>query len=256
MIELENVVQHYGVRPVLKGINLRINKGELVAVLGPNGMGKSTLLACMAGVLQPQHGTVKINGLLRRSSVENEIAIRRAAVYLPDQAFLPGERTVREWILAVGRLYEIDEDRLLAHADRLLNLFNMTDQADAPIRSCSAGQKKKAALSAALITETPLLLLDEPFSGGLDPSGLLALKRVLRRLVREQHCTVVLTSPVPEIVEEIADRIAILIDGQITAFDSVEGLRRQTRKTGSLGQVLEEILYPETAEKLADYFQE
>src|SRR5688500_16193349 len=121
MIELENVIQHYGVRPVLKGINLRINKGELVAVLGPNGMGRSRLLACMAGVLQPQHGTVKISGLARRSSVENEIAIRRAAVYLPDQAFLPGERTVREWILAVGRLYEIDEDRLLSHADRLLN---------------------------------------------------------------------------------------------------------------------------------------
>jgi ABC-type multidrug transport system ATPase subunit len=256
MIELENVTQHYGVRPVLKGINLRINRGELVAVLGPNGMGKSTLLACMAGVLQPQHGTVTINGLVRRSSVENEIAIRRTAVYLPDQAFLPGERTVREWILAVGRLYEIDEDRLLSHSDRLLNLFNMTDQADAPIRSCSAGQKKKAALAGALISETPLLLLDEPFSGGLDPSGLLALKRVLQRLVREQDCTVVLTSPVPEIVEEIADRIAILIDGRITAFDSVEGLRRQTRKTGSLGQVLEEILYPETSEKLADYFQE
>jgi ABC-type multidrug transport system ATPase subunit len=256
MIELENVVQHYGVRPVLKGINLRINKGELVAVLGPNGMGKSTLLACMAGVLQPQHGTVKINGISRRSGVENEIAIRRTAVYLPDQAFLPGERTVREWILAVGRLYEIDEDRLLAHADRLLNLFNMAGQADSPIRSCSAGQKKKTALAAALITELPILLLDEPFSGGLDPSGLLALKRVLSRLVREQKCTVVLTSPVPEIVEEIADRIAILIDGQITAFDSVEGLRRQARKTGSLGQVLEEILYPETSEKLADYFQE
>jgi ABC-type multidrug transport system ATPase subunit len=256
MIELENVTQHYGVRPVLKGINLRINKGELVAVLGPNGMGKSTLLACMAGVLQPQHGTVKINGILRRSSVENELAIRRMAVYLPDQAFLPGERTVREWILAVGRLYSIDEDRLLSHADRLLNLFNITGQADWPIRSCSAGQKKKTALAAALITDLPILLLDEPFSGGLDPAGLLALKRVLSRLVREQKCTVVLTSPVPEIVEEIADRIAILIDGQITAFDSVEGLRRQTRKTGSLGQVLKEILYPETSEKLADYFQE
>jgi ABC-type multidrug transport system ATPase subunit len=256
MIELENVVQHYGVRPVLKGINLRINKGELVAVLGPNGMGKSTLLGCIGGVLQPQHGAVRINGLVRRSSVENEIAIRRMAVYLPDQAFLPGERTAREWVLAIGRLYEIEEERLLAHTDRLLNLFNLNDQADAPIRSCSAGQKKKIALSGALVTEAPVLLLDEPFSGGLDPSGLLALKRVLRRRVREQHGTVVLTSPVPEIVEEIADRIAILVDGQISAFESVEGLRRQTRKTGSLGQVLEEILYPETSGKLAEYFQD
>jgi ABC-type multidrug transport system ATPase subunit len=254
MIELENVVQHYGVRPVLKGINLRINKGELVAVLGPNGMGKSTLLACMAGILQPQHGAVKINGLVRRSNVENEIAIRRMAVYLPDQAFLPGERTGREWLLDVGRLYDIDEERLIEHSQSLLDLFDLAEQADSPIRSYSAGQKKKTALCAALITDAEVLLLDEPFSGGLDPSGLLALKRVLKRLVAEHGCTIVLTSPVAEIVEEVADRVALVEHGKIAAFDTVAGLRSKARGAGSLGKLLEEMLYPETVKKLQRYF--
>src|SRR5438046_973140 len=84
VIELHNVTQHYGVRPVLRGINLRVERGEVVVVLGPNGMGKSTLLGVMAGVLAPQRGEVVIDGRVRRGSVEDELAIRKATVYLPD----------------------------------------------------------------------------------------------------------------------------------------------------------------------------
>src|SRR5262249_21712389 len=108
----------------------------------------------------------------------------------------------------------------------------------------------------ALITDAPILLLDEPFSGGVDPAGLLALKRILQRLVKEQSGTVVLTSPVPEIVEEIAHRIVILRDGEVMAFDTIEGLRRLTGQHGSLAAILERLLYPETAQKLKDYFEE
>lgn len=256
MIELQDIVQHYGVSPVLRGVSLRIEAGELVVVVGPNGMGKSTLLGVMGGVLSPQRGTVSIGGRQRKASVADELAIRKQAVYLPDQPWLPSQRTAREFLLSVGRLYDLGDDRLFSHLDRLLELFEMANLGDHPIRSLSGGQKKKVTLSAALIADAPVLLLDEPFSGGLDPAGLLALKRVLRRRVTEQRNTVVLTSPVPEIAEEIADRVVILRDGEILAFDTLPGLRRSTGIEGSLGQILERLLYPETVRKIDDYFQE
>ena len=118
MIVLSHVTQHYGVRPVLRGINLRIERGEIVVVLGPNGMGKSTLLGVMGGALTPQRGYVEIDGLRRRSSVENELAIRRKALYLPDKAWVPAQRTGREFLLGVGRLYEVSDDRLFDHIER------------------------------------------------------------------------------------------------------------------------------------------
>ena len=256
MIELSDVTQHYGVRPVLRGINLHIGQGELVVVLGPNGMGKSTLLGVMGGALAPQKGTVRIDGLTRRGSVAEELEIRRRAVYLPDRPWLPGNRTGREFLLGVGRLYEIPDDRLFEHVPRLLGLFELTAQADSPIRGYSAGQQKKVALCSALVAETPVLILDEPFSGGLDPSGLMALKKVLRHLVDRRGATVVLSSPVPELIAEIADRVLILKEGEILAFDTLDGLQRLAGTRGNLGQVLEHLIFPETTRNLAQYFED
>jgi ABC-2 type transport system ATP-binding protein len=256
MIELVNVTQHYGVRPVLKNIDLYIDQGELIVIVGPNGMGKTTLLGVMGGVLQPQHGQVFIDGKMRRISAEVELEIRKKAVYLPDQCWLPTMRTGREFLLSVGQLYDIEGERLMEHVDRLIDLFDLMKQGDWPINSYSSGQKKKIALASALVTEAPILFLDEPFSGGLDPSGLLALKRVLKRRTSEQGGTIVLTSPVPEIVEEIADRIIVLKNGEIAAFDSMAALRELTGSDGSLTDILELLMFPETTQKLQEYFKE
>ena len=255
MIQVVDVTQHYGVRPVLQGLSLRIGQGELVVVLGPNGMGKSTLLGVMGGVLAPQKGYVEINGLRRRRSAEEELAIRKITVFLPDNPWLPAQQTGREFLLSVGRLYDVPDDRLMDHADRLLQLFELTDKGDQPIRSYSHGQQKKIALCSALVTDAPVLLLDEPFSGGLDPSGLLALKQVLQWLVKQVSFTVVLTSPVPELVEKIADRVVVLHNGNVLAFDTLEGLRRMTNCAGPLAEVLERLVHPQTVRRLEHYFE-
>ncbi len=256
MIELVDVTQHYGVRPVLKGISLRIERGEVVTILGPNGMGKTTLLGVMAGVLSPQHGLVLIDGLVRRRSEEEELAIRKRSVYLPDQPWLPGNRTAREFLLAVGELYEVEAERLMAHVDQLLGLFDLAQKGDSPIRTFSAGQKKKVALCSALVAEVPILLFDEPFSGGLDPAGLLTLKRIIQHHARRNDATIVLTSPVPEIVEEITTRIIVLHHGEVLAFDTIDGLERMTGHRGSLGDVLERLMFPDTTQRLDAYFQD
>src|SRR6516225_12454228 len=158
MINVFDVTQHYGIRPVLRKINLSIPTRSLAAVIGPNGMGKSTLLAVIAGVLTPQHGYVEIDGLRRKSSVETELAIRRRVVYLPDRPWLPVNRTGREFLLGVGRLYDIPADRLIDHAERLLQLFELDRLGDSPIRTYSAGRQKKISLCSALVTEAKILL--------------------------------------------------------------------------------------------------
>ncbi|MGD9856774.1 MAG: ATP-binding cassette domain-containing protein [Planctomycetaceae bacterium] len=254
MIRVVDVTQHYGVKPVLQGIRAEIPDGTRTVIIGPNGMGKTTLLGVLGGVLSPQHGHVEINGLIRRSSAENERAIRRQAVYLPDRCWLPKDRTGREFILAVGRLYDIPDDRLLDHADRLLALFDLEPLGDTPIRSYSAGQQKKIALSSALITEASILLLDEPFSGGLDPAGILALKHLLRHATEQQGRTVVLTTPVPELVEEIADRLIILQHGRVLWDGSLRDLRQRSNGRDSFDEILQRMIFPETLVNIETYF--
>ncbi|MEO1237838.1 MAG: ABC transporter ATP-binding protein, partial [Planctomycetota bacterium] len=189
MIELVDVWHHYGVRPTLRGIDLRVEAGELVCVMGPNGMGKSTLLKVAAGVLPCLRGSVAIDGQRRRSSVEVEAEIRRKVAYLPDTPWLPWV-TAREFLVACGRVYGVAEERLFDHAERLLGLFHLDGEADKTVGDYSTGQKKKLGLCAALVTDAPVLLLDEPFSGGIDSSGLRAIQAVLQHIAEDQARTV------------------------------------------------------------------
>ena|SRR6266496_2185225 len=109
----------------------------------------------------------------------------------------------------------------------------LTDKGDPPIRTCSNGQKKKIAICGTLITEAPVLVLDEPFTGGLDPSGILALRRVLKHLADRADVTVVMASQIPEMVEPLAHRIAILGATHLIAYDTMEELRAKTNCSGA-----------------------
>jgi len=255
MIEVVDVTHHYGVRPVLRQVNLRVPKGDVLALMGPNGMGKSTLMSIMAGLLSPLKGYVAIDGKRRRSTPEDELAIRKLVAYLPAEVWVPQSKTGREWMLAVGRLYAIDDDRLLDHVDRLLALFDLSKQGDSLISTYSTGQKKKIGLCCVLVTEAPVLLLDEPFSGGLDPSGILALKRVLQRLRERDDVTIVMATPVPELVAEVADKIAILRDGRVLACDTLEGLRQVAGVAGGLDEIYQRLVAPDMASNIEQYFQ-
>src|SRR5580765_5574087 len=242
MIKVADVSHHYGVRPVLSHINLDIPDGGLVVIMGPNGVGKSTLLGIIAGLLAPAKGHVEINGLRRRSSAAHELQIRKQVAFLSDHPWLPDFMTVREWLLANGQLYDVDQDQLLDHIGRLLDLFQLADKGDSPIRTCSNGQKKKVAICGALVTEARVLILDEPFTGGLDSSAILALRRLLKHFVARGEATIVMASQVPEIVEEMAGKIAILSGTRVIAYDTMDGLRKQSGCQGALPEVFEKIV--------------
>jgi ABC-2 type transport system ATP-binding protein len=254
MIDVRNVTHHYGTRPVVRDVTLYIDAGEVLALMGPNGSGKSTLMAVMAGILWPVEGHVTINGLRRRASEEDEMAIRKQVVYLPATPWLPRSQTPRQWLLAVGRLYEIPERHLADHVERLLTLFDLQSKAESPISACSTGQQKKVALCAALVTEAPTMLLDEPFAGGLDPSGILALKKILQHRAHGDHYTIVMATPIPELVEELADRIAVMRDGQLVAHDDLANLRHLSGRE-KLDEIYENLVSPDTARNIERYFQ-
>lgn len=257
MIELQGVTHHYGVRPVLRDIEVTIRSGSTVAIAGPNGRGKSTLLNIMAGVVSPCAGSVRIGGLKRRGSQGDELAIRRQVVYLSDHPWLPSNQTGREFLIGVGRLYGIEDLRLLDHSERLLSLFHLSKEGDWPIRSYSCGQKKKIAIAATLITECPILLLDEPFGGGLDPSGILAFQQILKRMGESKDRTIVLTAPAPDLVNTLASDVLVLAEQEVALFASVEELRRQRNAPHqALSELLVEIIHPDTTNDVADYFTE
>jgi ABC-2 type transport system ATP-binding protein len=255
MIEVKNLVQHYGVRPVLKDVSFSVNRGELMAVMGPNGMGKSTLLSTMAGLLTPRKGQVVIDGKRRRNSEEEELAIRKITYFLPTDPWLPQQLTGREFLLAVGEVYDVETERLFEHIDRALILFNLCELENATIASYSTGQKKKIALSAALISEAKVMILDEPFSGGLDPSGLLAARKVLKSLAEREDVTICMATPVPEFVEELAHRVVVLKDGEVLACESIPDLRKRAQCEGSMTEVMEQLISPQTLENVAYYFE-
>lgn len=254
MINVVDVSHHYGLRPVLNHINFRVPAGKLVAVMGPNGVGKSTLLGVVAGLIAPARGYVEIHGLRRRASEEIELQVRKQVAFLPDHPWLPEFMTTREWLLAVGQLYDHPADHLMDHINRLLDLFQLADQGDSPIRNCSNGQKKKIAICGTLVTEAPLLVLDEPFTGGLDPSAGLALRRVLKHLADRADVTVLMASQIPELVEQLAHQILVLTGTRVSAYDTLDGLRAKTGCPGTLPEVFEKLVHPQTLEHIENYF--
>jgi ABC-type multidrug transport system ATPase subunit len=254
MINVVDVSHHFGLRPVLSHINFRIPAGKSVTVMGPNGVGKTTLLSIIAGLIAPAKGWVEINGVCRRSTEDGELKIRKQMAFLPDHSWLPEFMTAREWLLAVGQLYDVDADQLVDHIQRLLDLFQLADKGDSPIRTCSNGQKKKISICGTLVTEAPVLVLDEPFTGGLDPSAILALRRVLQHFAERGDVTVVMASQIPELVEQLAQHILVLSGTSVVAYNSLAGLRAQTGCSGSLLEVFERLVHPETNEHIEKYF--
>ncbi|HET9333523.1 MAG TPA: ABC transporter ATP-binding protein [Gemmatimonadota bacterium] len=232
-ISCRQLRKSFGDYEVLRGIDLDVQRGELFGFLGPNGAGKTTTIRILAGLLLPSGGTVEVAGF---DVVRGSQEVKRRVGYVPDRAFLYPKLTAREFLDFVGHLYQLDADCVERVATGLLERFELREWIDELIESYSHGMRQKLALTAALIHEPEIVVIDEPMVG-LDPRSARVLKTLLAELV-ESGRTVFLSTHTLEVAEELCSRVAIVLKGTVAAQGTLDELRMQAMaEHGSLEAV-------------------
>jgi len=220
--EMRGVELSIGKTTILDHVDLTIRKGELLAIVGVNGAGKSSLLRCLAGMWEPAKGTITVDGLDRK---HDDLAIRRFTAYLPPDPTLH-TLSIRENIRLFAEAYRVEDADYHARMDSLLRMFDLKEKQDRNVVTLSPGERKKACLAAVLVSGARFYMLDDPFAGGIDPRGHLALQRALDRLAANREITVVFATQVLELATALADRVAVVNYGRVLAVGSADELRK------------------------------
>jgi ABC-2 type transport system ATP-binding protein len=232
MIELDKVTKQYGLKTAVDKLSLEVRAGELFAFLGPNGAGKTTTIKMMCGLLFPTAGRVAIGGHDLRS--DGDLA-RALLSYVPDQPFLYEKLTGREFLQFIADMYGLPPDHSRKRIAAMIDEFELHDFVDDLTERYSHGMRQRTVFAGALVHEPGVLIVDEP-TVGLDPRSVRHLKDLLRRQA-DQGTTVFLSSHSLDVVEELADRIAIVDHGRLIACGPLPALRSQAAVDGSLEDV-------------------
>jgi ABC-2 type transport system ATP-binding protein len=235
-IELRAVSKSYGKARALDRASLEIGGGQIVAILGANGAGKTTLLRCLAGIAAPDAGTIVYND---EPFERDKLDLRRELFFLPDFPVVFYEMSVIRHIGMVLRVYQKDQNGVEARVLQLLKDFDLFTVAENPLNTLSRGQVYKAALVALIAVNPEVWLLDEPFASGMDPHGINTLKRYAREAVIQGR-TIIYSTQILEIVEKFSDKVCILHQGEVRAFDSVT-LLENARQGGGLEDIFRQL---------------
>jgi ABC-2 type transport system ATP-binding protein len=220
MLEVQSLTKRYHGIPAIQDVSFTVRPGEILGYLGPNGAGKSTTVKILVGLLEPGEGRILFEG---KSILDNLPAFQRRLGYVPEEPNLYPHLSGREYLQLAGRLRGIPRAILEPKIDQFLKLFSLWEDSYAPVTSYSKGMRQKILLSAALLHNPDVLILDEPMSG-LDAGAILMLRELVRKLAA-QGKIIILSSHVMEVVEKICSRVVILSKGRVAADDSVERLR-------------------------------
>lgn len=222
MIEVKNLVKHYGKVQAVNDISFHVREGELFAFLGTNGAGKSTTIEILCTFLKKTSGIVKIAG----HTLEKDNAAIRDNIGIVFQSSLLDERlTVYENIITRGKLYALTPHELTENYDFVKRFLSLAEIEKRPYKKLSGGQKRRVDIARALIHKPRLLFLDEPTTG-LDPQTRAFVWSIVRRLQKEEGITVFFTTHYME-EAAVADRIAIMRKGKIVAEGTVQELKAQ-----------------------------
>ncbi len=215
---VEGISKIYGNQLALNNISFSVNSGSVLGILGPNGAGKSTLLKIITGYLPPSSGSVKINDLKIDS---NSLEIKRMIGYLPENNPLYTDLYVREYLHFVAGLYKIPNRN--SRIDEIIEMTGLDSEAFKKIGALSKGYRQRVGLAQALIHDPALLILDEPTSG-LDPAQLVEIRQLIRNISTNK--TVLFSTHIMQEAEAICDKVLILNQGSVAAFETPEIIKK------------------------------
>lgn len=224
MIELRNLTKRYGGITAVNRLSLSVPKGELFGFIGSNGAGKTTTIRMIGGLLAPTEGSVIIDGI--DMAREPERAKKQIGL-IPDRPFLYEKLTGMEFMRFIADFYDVDRQHLEKNAHRLLAMFGLEGRAHELIESYSHGMKQRLIMSAALLHQPPLIVVDEPMVG-LDPRGIKMVRDLFRDMA-EGGTTFFMSTHTLKLAEAICDRIGIISSGNLIAVGTVAELREAAR---------------------------
>jgi ABC-2 type transport system ATP-binding protein len=245
MLEICRLSKRFNGIPAVDDVSFVVRPGEILGYVGPNGAGKSTTVKMIIGLLEPSEGRVLWGG---RSIIEDLPGFQRRLGYVPEEPNLYPFLSGWEYLQLAGRLRGIRRAELAMKIRGFLQLFSLWEDRDAAVSSYSKGMRQKILLSAALLHNPDVLILDEPLSG-LDVNTMVAVRELLQGLA-EQGKTILYSSHVLEVVERVCARVLILRKGRVLADDSIRHLREVTEQP-SLEGVFAQLTADGSAHELA-----
>jgi ABC-2 type transport system ATP-binding protein len=248
MIELKDLTKRYGNVLAVDHINLHVAKGEIFGFIGPNGAGKTTTIRMMGGVLSPTEGSVMIDGV---DMADDPEGVKMKIGFIPDRPFLYEKLTGMEFMRFSADLYGVDGEVFWEKSLGLLKKFGLIDWYHELIESYSHGMKQRLIISAALLHEPAVIIVDEPMVG-LDPAAIKMVKNLLRELA-DRGTTIFMSTHTLEIAEDLCDRIGIIHKGALIATGTTGDLKRAAGAMGvsfKTDPKLEEVFLKLTEEQI------
>jgi ABC-2 type transport system ATP-binding protein len=244
MLELKGITKKFIVIPAVNKVSFTVKPTEILGYLGPSGAGKTTTLNILAGLLEPTDGEIYFQS---KNINDNIYDYKKRIGYVPEQSEIYPHLSAYDYLLMVGRLRHIPEKIIKEKIEQFMKLFNLSVEMHSSIASYSKGMIQKVLISAALLHNPDILLLDEPLSG-LDVMTGLVIKDLVQRLAKEGKI-IIYSSHILEVVEKICSRVIIIHNGCIVADDSVENLR-DLMKLPSLEEIFNQLVVQEDTEEI------
>jgi lantibiotic transport system ATP-binding protein len=221
IIETRHLTKRFKQHQAVVDVNLAIPKGEIFGFLGPNGAGKTTTIRMILGLMKPTHGKINVFG---QDLQKEKLKILKRVGSLVESPSYYGHLTAYENLEVLRKILDVPKSRI----EEVLRIVRLSNESNRKVKGFSLGMKQRLGIAASLLGNPELLILDEP-TNGLDPSGILEMRELIKQLPKEHGITVLVSSHLLSEIDQMATQVGIITKGNLIFQDSIDVLREKAQ---------------------------